>query len=187
VTGGVRLPLRLHPDSLCAATQVDVELARPLAGTLVLSYTVTGKIEHLRIPPAAAPTRTDGLWQSTCFEAFLRTSVNTTYYEFNFAPSAQWAAYRFDGYRNGMRVATDVRVPRIETQTSPGIITLQASLDLDRAHGLPLDAMWHLGLSALLEDTSGGISYWALAHPPGKADFHHADCFAHEFAPAWNS
>jgi hypothetical protein len=39
-------------------------------------------------------------------------------------------------------------------------------------------------LSALIEDQNGGKSYWALAHPPGKPDFHHADSFALEFSPA---
>ena len=46
-----------------------------------------------------------------------------------------------------------------------------------------VNALWRLGLSAVIEDTSGRKSYWALAHPPGKPDFHHADCFAHEFSP----
>ena len=35
-----------------------------------------------------------------------------------------------------------------------------------------------LGLSAILEEEDGTISYWALAHPPGRPDFHHPDCLA---------
>jgi hypothetical protein len=52
-------------------------------------------------------------------------------------------------------------------------------------HGFPelLNGPWHLGLSAIVEDTNGGKSYWALAHPPGKPDFHHADCFTLELSP----
>jgi hypothetical protein len=45
---------------------------------------------------------------------------------------------------------------------------------------MPHDAPWRLGLSAVIEDTRGSLSYWALAHPPGKPDFHHADGFALE-------
>ena len=60
--------------------------------------------------------------------------------------------------------------------------TLQASLELDRLSDLPRDAAWRLGLAAVIEETSGRKSYWALAHPPGKPDFHHPDCFAHEFS-----
>ena len=36
----------------------------------------------------------------------------------------------------------------------------------------------HMGLSAVLRDRSGKIYYWALQHPPGKPDFHHAAGFA---------
>jgi hypothetical protein len=181
----MRQALRLHPDSLCfAATQVEVEVARPRAGSLVLHYVVTGRISSLRMPPVMTAARSDELWQHTCFEAFIRTSPGAAYYEFNFAPSTQWAAYRFDSYRTGMRVAAEIGAPRIDVQSSPDRYTLQASLELDRLSGLSRDAPWRLGLSALIEDASGGKSYWALAHPSGKPDFHHSDCFAQEFSPA---
>ena len=134
----MRQALRLHPDSLCSAvTHIDVDVARPHAGSLVLSYVVTGKIGDLRMPPVTAAARADELWRHTCFEAFVGTSANAAYYEFNFAPSTQWAAYRFDGYRSGMRVATEISAPRIEVQSSPERYTLQASLELDRLSGLP--------------------------------------------------
>ena len=111
-------------------------------------------------------------------------SSGAEYYEFNFAPSTQWAAYRFSSYRSGMSVATEIGPPPIDVRSSPDCYTLQTSLELDRLSDLPRKALWRLGLSALIEDTGGHKSYWALAHPPGKPDFHHADCFAHEFSPA---
>ena len=46
--------------------------------------------------------RADGLWQTTCFELFVRHPDQRGYFEFNFSPSTQWAAYRFSGYREGM-------------------------------------------------------------------------------------
>jgi hypothetical protein len=179
----MRQALKLHPDSLCAAaTRIDVEVARPRPGSVAFTYVVTGTIGDLRLPPVTAPARTEELWQTTCFEAFIRVSANGVYYEFNFAPSTQWAAYGFDGYRSGM-VATDIGTPRIDVQASPGMFTLRAALELDRLSGLPRDAVWRLGLSALIEETNGRKSYWALAHPAGKADFHHSDCFALESSP----
>jgi hypothetical protein len=33
------------------------------------------------------------------------------------------------------------------------------------------------GFSAVIADKDGRTAYWALTHPPGKADFHHRDCF----------
>ena len=157
---------------------------RPRANSLVLSYVVTGPMSEIRIPPVIATARGDELWRHTCFEAFVRASSSAGYYEFNFAPSTQWAAYRFSGYRSGMSVATEIGAPPIDVRSSPDRYTLQTSLELDRLSDLPRKALWRLGLSALIEDTGGHKSYWALAHPPGKPDFHHADSFAHEFSPA---
>jgi hypothetical protein len=171
----MRQTLRLHPDSSCVAvTRMEVEVARPQARRLVFAYVMTGRISDVTMPPAAAPTRTDELWRHTCFEAFVGAGV--AYYEFNFAPSTRWAAYRFSSYRTGMRVATEISAPQIAVRSSLEHYTLQASLELDQllfAHG----AMLRLGLSAVIEENSGRRSYWALAHPTGKADFHHSDCF----------
>ena len=179
----MRQVLKLHPDSRCiAATHIEVEVARPRPGNLVLQYVVTGKMSDLRMPPVTAPTRINELWQHTCFEAFVRALPSAVYYEFNFAPSTQWAAYRFSDYRNGMSVASEISAPRVEVQWNGECYKLQASLELDRLSSLPSDAVWRLGLCVVIEETSGRKSYWALAHPPGKADFHHSDCFAHELS-----
>lgn len=157
----------------------------PRPGMLTLTYYVTGKIMDLRIPAETTPARSDALWEHTCFEAFIRASSGTAYYEFNFAPSTHWAAYRFSGYRDGMCVADEIPAPCIGVQSTAETCTLHASLALDRLPDLPSDTAWRLGLSAVIEEASGGKSYWALAHPPGKADFHHSDCFATELPAAW--
>lgn len=184
----MRQSLRLHPDSLCvAAAHIEVGIARPRDDSLVLSYTVTGNMSDVRMPPVMAPARSGELWRHTCFEAFVRASSGAEYYEFNFAPSTLWAAYRFSSYRSGMCVAAEISAPPIEVRSSSDCYTLQASLELNRLSGLPRQALWRLGLSALIEDRGGRKSYWALAHPPGKPDFHHPDCFAHEFSPAVQS
>jgi hypothetical protein len=181
----MRQLLRLHPDSRCfAVTSVEVGVTRPRADSLVFSYIVTGKMSDVRMPPVTVAARSNDLWQHTCFEAFVCASSSTGYYEFNFAPSTQWAAYQFSSYRSGMREATEISAPLIEVRSKPDCYTLQASLELDRLSGLPRQSVWRLGLSASIEDMSGHKSYWALVHPPGKPDFHHPDCFAHELSPA---
>ena len=101
--------------------------------------------------------------------------------------SGQWAAYQFSGYRSGMRVADEITAIPIVLRSRPGGCTLHASLDQHRFAGLPPDRAWRLGLSAVIEDTNGGLSYWALAHAPGKPDFHHADSFTCEVSPAVTS
>ena len=82
-------------DACAAVRGIEVELHWQHAPepALLLIYVVRGALNELRLPGrAAAPTRTDGLWQHTCFEAFVGTEGNSAYREFNFAPSADWAA-----------------------------------------------------------------------------------------------
>jgi hypothetical protein len=179
----MRQALRLHPDSRgFAVANIEVGIARPLTDTLALSYIVTGDISEVRMPLViTAPARAENLWRHTCFEAFFRPSSGAGYYEFNFAPSTQWAAYQFSGYRSGQRVA-HVGAPSIETRSSPGQYTLRASLNFGGLADLPSDSPWRVALSAVIEDISGNKSYWALAHSPGRPDFHHANAFAQELA-----
>jgi hypothetical protein len=176
-----------HPDSCSSGVgHIEVEVTRPDVNSLVLCYIVTGKMSDIRMPPVTAAARCEGLWQTTCFEAFIRASTGDEYYEFNFAPSTQWAAYRFSSYRSGMCVASEISAPPIEVRSSPDRYTLRASLDLDYL-SLPRKALWCLGLSVVIEDINGCKSYWALLHPAGRPDFHYADSFVHQFSRAEQS
>lgn len=160
-----------HPDSPCAAlAAIEAEAFRPGPGLLALRYVLRGGLDAVSLPPPAAPLRTDQLWRHTCLEAFV--GVETGYFELNFAPSTQWAAYRFDGYREGMKPAAGE--PRIEVRRDGDSFELTALIG-----GLP-EGPWRIGLSAVIEDAGGALSYWALRHPPGKPDFHHPDCFVLE-------
>jgi hypothetical protein len=171
----MRHALSRHPDWPCeAVSAIAAEVAREPGGRLTLRYRVTAAPGDLIIPPPAAPQRTDGLWRHTCFEAFIRPGTQARYYELNFAPSGQWAAYRFDGYRDGMVPLETIAAPRIGWSALADGFELTASVDLTPAAASP----WRIGLSAVIEEAPGRTSYWALAHPPGKADFHHGDGFA---------
>lgn len=180
--------LKPHPDSRpTAVTQVEVDVARPRADQLVISYIVVGNLRDVLIPPTTAPARSDELWRHTCFEAFVSASVGTVYYELNFAPSTQWAAYRFRSYRSSISAVMDIGGLVIKVQSSPDCYTLQATIELDRLSRLPRIGGLRLGLSAVIEEADRSTSYWALAHPPGKPDFHHPDCFVQALEPAAQS
>jgi len=178
-----RVKLLRHPQSRGSSVlEIDVEIARS-ASALTLIYAVRGDIEAVSLPKEVAPARADGLWQHTCFEAFVRSSPAPAYREFNFSPSRQWAAYRFDDYRQGMTTDVVIADPRIELQSDDGETRLLASLDLSDAAAWDAAKDWRLGLSAVIEDRDGGRSWWALAHPPGNPDFHHGDGFVLTLPP----
>ncbi|MGH6890048.1 MAG: DOMON-like domain-containing protein [Rhizomicrobium sp.] len=150
--------------------------------TLNVRYLVSGEIGNLLLPPSAIGRRTNDLWRHTCFEAFLCAPPDAGYCEFNFSPSTQWAAWRFETYRSGRR-GLDVAAPRINIRSNAAQFELSAALPMNGVSTFRA-ALWNLGLSAVIEETNEHLSYWALAHPPGRADFHCAETFALELAPA---
>jgi hypothetical protein len=167
--------LKPHPDWPCPAVErIAVEIARPAQDVISIRYEVSGRIAELRVPPMRSPVRTEELWRTTCFEAFLRPQGGEGYLEFNFAPSGEWAAYAFSAYREGMQRLDPLAVPAILTSSQPDRLIVDVSLSLS---GLA-DGPWRAGLSAVIEGRDGTKAYWAVTHPPGKADFHHRDCFA---------
>ena len=156
-------------------------------GALHFRYRLDCDPRRIRLPTASAAGRTDGLWRHTCFEAFVRIEDAPQYLELNFAPSGQWAAYRFEGYRDGMR-PLELEPPRIrvhgEGAPAPegarsGPLELEARVRLPQFAGTAGRRL-HLGLCAVVEDDAGGLSYWALRHAPGRPDFHHPQAFALE-------
>jgi hypothetical protein len=99
----MRLDLIPHPDHPTDIVRsVEVAVHRGQADGLVLTFGLIGDMSQIRLPQIQPAGRADGLWQATCFEAFIQSGVGDSYLEFNFSPSSQWAAYRFDGYRLGM-------------------------------------------------------------------------------------
>jgi hypothetical protein len=161
--------LKPHPDTPCGADITISVLVTRSGDRLSLRYRVEGDTDRLRYPPPAASERADGLWQTTCFEAFIGSATDTSYLELNFSPSTQWASYCLDDYRAGMREAEII--PRIEVASG------ERRYDLDAALDFPGSGSRHLGLTAVIEELDGRKSYWALAHPPGKPDFHQWTCF----------
>lgn len=132
------------------------------------------------LPAITSKRRADGLWQTTCFEMFLKQQGSAEYSEWNLSPSRQWNAYRFSGYREGM-VAVEV------TAAPDCVIRPGSKFAIFDAY-LPRSALPHsacdLGLSAVIEEAGGVKSYWALAHPDSEApDFHDPACFAATLEP----
>jgi len=152
------------------------------AAGLRFRYVLDGDLGAMRIPASHSPRQADELWKHTCFEAFIAgpSQGEEPYRELNFSPSTEWAAYSFDSYRKGMAAVALPSAPVIEVTRSGTQLVLEARVN---AQGL-LPEAWRapgtklrIALSAVLEDESGHIAYWALKHAPDKPDFHHAAGF----------
>ncbi len=163
----MKVELQPHPRS--GRRQVDVaEVHFEREGPVLwLRFVIEGDVDEIEWPSPAAAGRADELWRHTCFEAFV--SDDEGYVEYNLSPSGQWATYRFDGYREGMRQADEV-IAIDGMDGASDLVALEAKIEL------PPGAK-RLALSMVIEGTDGVISYWAINHPSDKPDFHHPDSF----------
>ena len=167
-----------HPQTpALAVKRIDVSWTILPAGLLMLRWKVDGA-GALVVPPFAGRARTDGLWQTTCFELFVKAPGAESYAEFNLSPSERWAAYDFAGYRAGMAERAVERAPVCTPRRGGSVLIFDAAIPVRALPPLP----WVYGLTAVIEEEGGVKSYWAMAHPPEKPDFHDPACMAGRLA-----
>ena len=184
----------LHPPS--RVRSVQARIVSHDASWCVLRWKVDGAAD-LVVPAFAGQARRDGLWQTTCFELFLkadepgvgssggvhavpaverhsatRCPSDQGYCEFNFSPSERWAAYDFTGYRTGMSPRAMARPPVITPRRGGNVLFCDVAIAVETLPPLP----WRYGLTAVLEEAGGGTSYWAIAHAGERPDFHDPAC-----------
>lgn len=157
------------PFKVWASIEHTASLAA--VATTNIWFGVGAPAERFVLAEASEPVRVDELWKTTCFEAFFRPIAEEGYSEWNFAPSGAWAAYDFSAYREGMAAAEVDTPPYVRMEDNFTWWALGATL------AVPADTNWQLGVSAVIEEKDGTKSYWALAHPAEKPDFHAPGCF----------
>lgn len=154
--------LHPHPATPPSAHFTLTATLSAASGVCVVRYILKGPLDRIRWPASAPARHTDELWRTTCFELFAETTP-PAYREYNFAPSGAFAAYAFEAERLGARPAPDgigVACRRLGDEA-----IIEAEITAAPAWG-------RIGLTAVLQETSGVLSYWALNHPKDKPDFH---------------
>jgi hypothetical protein len=175
------ITLKPHPVARNDAVRsIGARVSRLQSGVLTITYVLDADRARLRIPPLRQAQMRDRLWQHTCFEIFVRRKGAAAYHEFNFSPSGEWATYAFERYREGAPLDDEALKPAMAVHGTETKLELETSIHLDRVSPQhALDALT-IAVSAVIEDSNGSLSYWALAHPAGKPDFHHPDAFVLE-------
>jgi hypothetical protein len=144
---------------------------------LTLEYTLLGNLEEIIIAaPSATPSRQDELWKQTCFECFLGVKSSPQYWEFNLSPAGHWNIYRFEDYRHGMQEETAWTIFPFQVEQSSDRLILRLELNLDKI--ISAETEIEVGITTVIGDERGEVSYWALTHRGEKPDFHRRDSFA---------
>jgi hypothetical protein len=172
----IKRNLFCYPTSTIEPYLIAVEVSHLINGDLNLRYHVFGDLTQLRIPSPQPPNAAERLWEHTCFEVFIAVEGETKYYEFNFSPSSQWAAYAFSDYREQCCWAVE-KSPCITFKFDTKQLLLEAiihAVDLpENIGGKPLQ----LNLTAVIETQDGHRCYWALRHRAASPDFHDRESF----------
>ena len=145
---------------------------------LQLRYRISAIADLLLPAPKAQGQRRDELWQHTCLEAFVAAPGGEPYWEFNLSPAGDWNIYRLTGYRHGLQPEAGYgELPftvRRELLGQPAAAAAALIVELCCPLPAPLSeaSELELGLTAVLEQSGGALSYWALEHPAAEPDFH---------------
>jgi hypothetical protein len=170
-----------HPRTPGAAVYgigAEVRFIKP--AVLFCDYTLHADMAQVRLPEARGGSPVDGLWQHTCFELFVGLPQAEPYYEFNFSPAGDWAAYRFAAYRESTGAARVAPPPNLQVYRNAERLELSATVSVGALAELAEAPVLRVALTAVVEDSAGELSYWSLRHAAGKPDFHHADGFVVE-------
>lgn len=146
------------------------------ASVLSLAFELSDPNASVLLPAASTnPARRDGLWQSTCFEAFLSPVGAAHYWELNLAPSGDWNLYRLNAYRQGLEPEPALAALPYQRQRSTNGLHLQLDVPLQTL--LPANTELEVSLTAVLDQGGHGCSYWAWNHVAPEPDFHQRGSF----------
>ncbi|KAL7489477.1 hypothetical protein ACHAW6_015100 [Cyclotella cf. meneghiniana] len=145
-------------------------------GELRLTYCLQLESNQLILPlDAPAPRRRDGLWEHTCFEAFVSQPGHQGYWEINLSPNGDWNCYRLVGYRENLQAEDAIQQLPIVVDRTASSLQLFCTVPLGSL--IDADSPLEISLTAVLEHQGQGCSYWAWKHSGPQADFHLRDSF----------
>lgn len=176
----IRFFKNLIPFQAACAPSLQIEIYLELAGSqLILEYKITGKVDFILFPKKRLSTRVIGLWESTCFELFIKNPHGNNYMEFNFSPEGLWNCFYFARPKDSPLPYENFPKPKTELIQKDGEAVFCAALDLKY---LPKDLRTNLSelfiaTPCVLEDRSGNLSYWAYSHQNEFPNFHNFATF----------
>jgi hypothetical protein len=149
--------------------------ARWKGGNLELHYYLNYSDDDVMLPASreSEPQRCDGLWEHTCFEAFVGKPGDQGYWEINLSPSGDWNYYRLSGYRENLQADTTVEKLAITLEKNESGLELSCTVPLGAL--IESDTSLEISLTAVLEHPTQGCSFWAWKHSGKEADFHLRD------------
>lgn len=149
--------------------------------SLFVSYKLTGNLSEIDLEDGHSNhQRKSKLWEKTCFELFIKNEQNA-YLEFNFSSIFEWNVFYFEKQGNPLKEYKNCDSIKIDILRSLDIFHIIVEIDKRK---IPIDFKIHqrdVGITSVIKDKKGHLSYWALSHEDTKPNFHHFDSFKYKF------
>lgn len=144
-----------------------------------VSYKLTGALTSLELGAEPVHERKIKLWEKTCFELFIKNQSGQ-YMEFNFSPVFEWNAFFFNQKGDALKEWEKIKQVKIDILHSLEVFQLIAEI---KKADFPEGFFNHCeaGLTTVLKEKDGRLSYWALSHEDKRPNFHHFDSFKYKF------
>ncbi|MGZ3788543.1 MAG: hypothetical protein ACXVLQ_08480 [Bacteriovorax sp.] len=122
--------------------------------------------------------RTMQLWEKTCFEFFLKNEEGS-YVEFNFSPNFEWNCFYFQKKGDAIKEWETMNRPATEILLSIDhyFLFVEMRKELFPKGFFDTSTQLQAGITSVIKDVKGGLSYWALTHKDTRPNFHQFDSF----------
>lgn len=172
----------LIPYDLSSPPHISIETElNTTESSIFISYKVCGELASIDLGEGHPNhARVMKLWEKSCFELFIKTKEDS-YIEFNFSPEFEWNCFYFT--KKGDPVLEYARFDSVKTDIllSLDVVHLIVELDKKKFPDGFFQGPLHAGISSVIKEKNGNMSYWALSHEDIKPNFHHFDSFKYKF------
>ena len=172
----------LIPYDLTSPPHITIETElNTTESSIFISYKVSGELSTIDLGKGEPNhARVMKLWEKSCFELFIKTKEDS-YIEFNFSPEFEWNCFYFS--KKGSPLVEYARMDFLKFDILLSLDVFHLIVEIDKKkfpEGFfqgPLAA----GITSVIKEKNGRISYWALSHEDTRPNFHHFDSFKYKF------
>ena len=175
-----KLSLIPYEKTLAPGITIDCEL-NSTAESLFISYKLQGSLPEIDLGVGHPKhARVIKLWEKSCFELFIKTEKNQ-YMEFNFSPDFEWNAFYFEKKGDPLKEFEKMNSVKMDILLSLEVFHLIVEIDKKKFPEGFFQGELTAGVTSVIKNKKGGLSYWALSHADTRPNFHHFDSFKYKF------
>ena len=166
-----KFTLTPYDQNSSPAITIDCEL-NTTAESVFISYKVQGELCEIDLGTGHPHhARVIKLWEKSCFELFMKNTKDN-YIEFNFSPEFEWNCFYFAKKGDALTEYLRMDLVKFDILLSLDVFHLIVELDKKKFPDSFFDGELNAGITSVIKEKDGKLSYWALSHHDTRPNFH---------------